>query len=525
MFAPGEQVRTPTAEEIAAAHELGRRFDPFGDFLRETVESGQQRRAERTAQGVPPSEGFVDWNGLMFDMFGIRPEGSVAPPAAPIPRLAAPGEGVTEDQRLAMLRLGIDPESGLIFDPRTGSYYPRDRLPSETGYGIVGPERIAESVGGAIQSEIGRVGDILFPQGEETVTAEVPLPRRRPAGAPGGIDMAVPPEAGMLPGQTEGMLEITVPYGESDEARYARTHPVASKEEPSILDRVVEGAGTILENTTLGGAVKTLFPDVWFGVGETIKGLGSGGTGSAPRGFTDTSQWPFTSPEGTGTLATPSDTPSLVGFIDLNHNGIDDRLEGYVPPPVTPPPSGTPTSNYDRFGSVVFPDLPPYRPGRDDEWLYFRRNMAHGGLVRGYAEGGEVSPLAGQDPRIEVIAETEDVLEGIIGGEPPGEEEIVVLKSFVEQFGDAALKQLHDNVKAGMKMREGKGRMVEGPGGPTDDAVPAMIDGNEPAALSDGEFVMTSAAVEAAGDGDRELGAERLMELNDRLANMGKKAA
>jgi hypothetical protein len=34
------------------------------------------------------------------------------------------------------------------------------------------------------------------------------------------------------------------------------------------------------------------------------------------------------------------------------------------------------------------------------------------------------------------------------------------------------------------------GRQVLGPGGPRDDAIPAVIDGTQPAALSNGEFVM-----------------------------------
>lgn len=40
---------------------------------------------------------------------------------------------------------------------------------------------------------------------------------------------------------------------------------------------------------------------------------------------------------------------------------------------------------------------------------------------------------------------------------------------------------------------------VRGPGGPTDDAVPALVDGQEPAALSSGEFVIKAAAVEKYG--------------------------
>jgi hypothetical protein len=62
------------------------------------------------------------------------------------------------------------------------------------------------------------------------------------------------------------------------------------------------------------------------------------------------------------------------------------------------------------------------------------------------------------------------------------------------------------------------GRLVLGDGGPKEDKIPATIDGVEQAKLSNGEFVMTAAAVKNAGDGDIELGAKRLMDLNNMLS-------
>ena len=44
-----------------------------------------------------------------------------------------------------------------------------------------------------------------------------------------------------------------------------------------------------------------------------------------------------------------------------------------------------------------------------------------------------------------------------------------------------------------------------GPGSGTSDDIPAM--------LSDGEFVMTAESVEGAGGGDREIGAQRMMNM------------
>jgi hypothetical protein len=60
-------------------------------------------------------------------------------------------------------------------------------------------------------------------------------------------------------------------------------------------------------------------------------------------------------------------------------------------------------------------------------------------------------------------------------------------------------------------------RLVLGKGGPTSDSIPAKIDGRTEARLSNGEFVMTAAAVRGLGGGDYGKGAEALMRLNDQF--------
>ena len=102
------------------------------------------------------------------------------------------------------------------------------------------------------------------------------------------------------------------------------------------------------------------------------------------------------------------------------------------------------------------------------------------------------------------------------GGDEADDEASVA--AFVEAFGIGALENLKANVQAGMKMRPGKGRLVSGPGGPKDDMVPAIVDGDQPVALSNGEYVLSADAVAGTGDGDPMAGAEALNELNARLA-------
>ena len=57
-------------------------------------------------------------------------------------------------------------------------------------------------------------------------------------------------------------------------------------------------------------------------------------------------------------------------------------------------------------------------------------------------------------------------------------------------------------------------------GGPTDgmaDLIPATIDGNQPAALSDGEFVIPADVVSHLGNGNSEAGAQQLYSMMDRV--------
>ena len=55
-----------------------------------------------------------------------------------------------------------------------------------------------------------------------------------------------------------------------------------------------------------------------------------------------------------------------------------------------------------------------------------------------------------------------------------------------------------------------RGRMVNGPGDGVSDGIPAMIDGNEPAALASQEYVIPARAVSELGNGSSAAGAKRL---------------
>jgi hypothetical protein len=73
----------------------------------------------------------------------------------------------------------------------------------------------------------------------------------------------------------------------------------------------------------------------------------------------------------------------------------------------------------------------------------------------------------------------------------------------------------------GTPVMKAQGGYIEGPGTGTSDSIPAAIyqDGGrvQEAALSDGEFVMTEAAVKGAGGGDRDAGAARMYQMMDQF--------
>jgi hypothetical protein len=72
--------------------------------------------------------------------------------------------------------------------------------------------------------------------------------------------------------------------------------------------------------------------------------------------------------------------------------------------------------------------------------------------------------------------------------------------------------------------RFAQGGYIEGPGTGTSDSIPAMIYQNggpvQEARLSDGEFVMTEAAVRGAGNGDRNAGAAKMYRMMNQFERM-----
>jgi hypothetical protein len=62
-----------------------------------------------------------------------------------------------------------------------------------------------------------------------------------------------------------------------------------------------------------------------------------------------------------------------------------------------------------------------------------------------------------------------------------------------------------------------QGRFLRGPGDGVSDSIPATIDGNQPAALADGEFVIPARVVSELGNGSSEAGARKLHKMMIRI--------
>lgn len=81
-----------------------------------------------------------------------------------------------------------------------------------------------------------------------------------------------------------------------------------------------------------------------------------------------------------------------------------------------------------------------------------------------------------------------------------------------------AMKGAPDNEKAPYGLAQGgMARFIDGDGDGMSDSIPAMIDGQQPARLADGEFVIPADVVSHLGNGSTKAGANQLYAMMDRV--------
>lgn len=138
-------------------------------------------------------------------------------------------------------------------------------------------------------------------------------------------------------------------------------------------------------------------------------------------------------------------------------------------------------------------------------------NMPAGALMNPGAEQaakGMADPMAGDQ---ELIAQTVEAIQGM----HPNPD--AVLTQFIQTFGEAALQDLIARVTGG---GGSPGGPVAGGGDGMSDSVPAMIDGTQPAALSQGEYVIPADVVSGLGNGSTDAGVKELDALSDKVRTM-----
>ena len=143
-----------------------------------------------------------------------------------------------------------------------------------------------------------------------------------------------------------------------------------------------------------------------------------------------------------------------------------------------------------------------YTGGGDGEMDFGNDLFADGGLV-GPPGGGEMGPYENNLVKGAILA---------LDPESPvsDEDRQIILAEFEKTFGEGSIDELMGTLQG---QGEAGGEVV-GPGTGTSDSVPALVNGQRPAALSDGEFVITADDVQNTfGGGDRDRGVQNIEQL------------
>lgn len=206
----------------------------------------------------------------------------------------------------------------------------------------------------------------------------------------------------------------------------------------------------------------------------------------------------------------------------LKHTFMDNALKTTVPIGLgiyggamdmsTPGGSqSAPTSS----GSMYYP-FPGNRPsgrryyGAGEPDPYGRENTYFG-----YSDGGEVELSIDEKDRLRRIIDTKNAR--VIDQAKARREADAYDERKKERgmYGGVQSRDPFDGRPPSLTRFMGGGP-VSGPGGGLDDAIPAIVNGRQPAALSSGEYVVPAHAVSALGNGSTEEGVRQLDGMVDR---------
>ena len=128
------------------------------------------------------------------------------------------------------------------------------------------------------------------------------------------------------------------------------------------------------------------------------------------------------------------------------------------------------------------------------------------------AEGGETgsNPDMDTDRLIELAQQA-------IRGELPEEEAEVIIKMFIDEFGEEAFLALREVTLEQIVPNSQKEGEIVGQGGGMDDLVQGMIGTQQPVAVSPGEYIVPADVVSGLGDGSTDAGVSELDGMLDRV--------
>jgi hypothetical protein len=237
----------------------------------------------------------------------------------------------------------------------------------------------------------------------------------------------------------------------------------------------------------------------------------------------------------TSTILGPAD---LFGDIDESIEILADDFElteeeaepGYIPVDANEQYADYYDWFYDFYGAYYNGSQPsvPYDPRAvgGEAPIYSSSgtiitNLASGGPVRGYAQGGEVQME--QPEMSEFDGKITNMAIRVLTGQVTDQEHAMqIMIEFENIHGDGSIDELKAELAAseagGQEFAEG-GEVSDG----MSDSIPAVIDGTEQAALSEGEFVVPADVVSSLGNGDTESGLAQLQALIEevRMAKSG----
>jgi hypothetical protein len=207
---------------------------------------------------------------------------------------------------------------------------------------------------------------------------------------------------------------------------------------------------------------------------------------------------------------------------------------------ITTPPSTTEEQWRNMYPAFQRMDPLPEAPATPS--ILIPKNV-EGGTAPGMAAGGEVMlntpagpvgvPAGGiadipnqynQPPQAQGQPSEEDIqtLAMALTGQA-GEQSEQIVEMFVRRYGPEAFMQMRDMILQNMTPNAQTEGLIQGQGGGMDDQVMGTIGGQQPVAVSPGEYIVPADVVSGLGDGSSDAGAAELdkMSGNVRMARGG----